>query len=138
MLLRRERDVLGGMVLGFGMAILYTLLALVIFVATGGAAFEAQGATLGLVILTYFFGGITGGAVFGLLLPWTRRRSGAVLVGILVALPIGAGFGMAMNGPIWTWREDAIAATLFFGLVLGGFGGYSFWTPPPHSSSEAP
>ena len=75
------------------------------------------------VLLAYYFAGICGGLLVGVLLPLTRTTPGAMLVGSLVAIMLFLSMQMTQKGPIWlwdgrTWWQTALLAVVF-GVVLG-------------------
>jgi len=51
----------------------------------GGSAFDPLG--LGATIRLHRLSGAVGGVIFGALLPWTRNRIGAAVVGVLAVTP---------------------------------------------------
>ncbi len=126
-----------GILIGIFVAVLYSIVATAVYLITAGRAFEAHGLTLLSTILAYFTGGILGGAVFGYMLPWTRKRVGAIVVGMITALPAGVGLNMAMRGPPTRWDDSDIFAVVIGSIILGGLLGNSFWSPPPESDSES-
>lgn len=69
---------------------------------------------------TYFLAGAVGGPLFGLALPLTVRRIGAVVVGVAVAL--------AVYFPVSQLVPAAATGALGAGLV-GGIVGFAVWKP---------
>lgn len=118
-----------GIVFGMALATLYTAYVLALYLFRGNAPFEANEITLGAVIAAYFFGGIGGGIVVGLLFPLTTWHAGSMFVGVVAGLPAAFGIGYAVAGPVAQWDQHSWVATLVTGTLLGGFGGYAFWEP---------
>jgi hypothetical protein len=105
---------------GLAMACFYCVFVVVLYLAQGAAPFEAHETTLGTVILIYFAGGITAGALVGLLRPLARWWPGAMLIGFLAAVLVFLGIDVAQTG-IGKRRDwQAIfAVSLFLGPVCG-------------------
>ena len=100
------------------MAAYYSVFALVIYSLQGAAAYDAYGLTLGKILLLYWAGGLVGGFMVGLLMPITRSRIGAALVGAVAAFPVFAGISLSIYGSEMEWGVVIICA-----VVLGGIGG---------------
>ena len=77
------------------------------------------------VVATYLGAGIGVGAVVGLLRPFTRHLIGAMVVGIVAAIPFAVALNLAASlprvGPI-DWK-----AVRFLALVCGPLGGFIRW-----------
>jgi hypothetical protein len=95
------------------------------------------GALLLKVIGTYLFGGLLGGSIFGLLRPLTRRRVGAVVVGVAATIPMGLATGFLFFGPTSHWGGSEFAGLMVATLLYGAVGGWRFWRPSDDSSSRA-
>ena len=102
-MIHRERNIGWGVLYGLLFATLYSAAAVLIYLFRGSEPFEANEVTLGSTVAVYFLGGILGGAIIGLLLPWTRWRIGSVIAG----LPGCLGFGLLVSGPITKWDAAA-------------------------------
>jgi hypothetical protein len=133
----RRPNVGAGVLFGVVMAVIYSVLAMLIFLFTGGRAFEAQGTTLDKVLLAYFAGGIFGGALGGLCWPLATWRWGSTLLGVIAGLPVGIGILMSLEGFVTGWSFDEWFAAIFTGVILGAWGGYSLWTPPAGGTPSA-
>lgn len=78
-----------------------------------------------LVVATYFAAGIGAGAVVGLLRPLTRHLIGAMVVGVVAAIPFAVALNVAGTSPNWgpiDWRFIR-----FIALVCGPIGGFIRW-----------
>lgn len=127
--MKRETNIPLGLLYGIGMAVLYSLYVSILYVVEGNQPFQAYGISFGIVVILYFLGGIVGGVLLGMLLPWTSRRSGSAVVGIIVACPFAIAAGLAVFGPLLDWGFDEWFGTGMVGILLGGWGGYYFWKP---------
>jgi hypothetical protein len=72
-----------GVGIGLIFASLYSLYMIGLYVIQGEEPFPRMGTTVLTVIATYFSGGITAGAVVGILRPLGRWRLGAIFIGIV-------------------------------------------------------
>jgi hypothetical protein len=83
-------DIRWGLGLGVGMAAIFTVYAAVLFVAFSLARKHSMfaDATLPLIALAYFAGGIGGGFIAGLLRPAMRWPLARMAIGFLVAFPV--------------------------------------------------
>ena len=75
---------------GFKFALGLVAWAIGVFIVVGAAPFESVGASVLAVTMMYLAGGVLGGAVVGLALPWVRSRVGAYVVGVLAGIPFGS------------------------------------------------
>jgi len=87
-----------GVALGVAMATLYSAWVALVYALNGSRPFVEVGVTLPVVIAVYYAGGVLGGAVAGTLWPRARSRVQATLVGVLVAVVVTIGAGVAMYG----------------------------------------
>jgi hypothetical protein len=74
------------------------------------------------VVLSYVVGGISGGAVFGLLRRFVRGRLTAALLGFLVGLPVFAAiipFMVPRSEWIFPGLPTIVGSALLLGLPLG-------------------
>jgi hypothetical protein len=60
----------------------------------------------------------------------TVERSGAVVVGVIAALPVYVGAGFLLG------HEDYYTG-IVVAVLAGGASGYLWWEPPPASASDA-
>lgn len=103
---------------GLRFGLTFDVIALLIFLLAGRTEHEATGVTLPAVILLYTCGGLIAGSVVGGLLPATRWRVGAALVGVISALPVAFLVRLTTEGPATWTREDTVALVLF-ALLIG-------------------
>jgi hypothetical protein len=87
------------------------------------------------VFLTYTTGGVTAGAIVGLLRPWTKNAIGATIVGVVAGIPfmLAAFIGFTDSPRPWEnvdWQEVFTLGS----LLAGGFG-YVRWKRTHRSSS---
>ena len=115
-----RRDMVWGVTFGLAMAALYSLIAIVIYVFAGQEPFAAYEISLGEALIGYWAGGLLGGAIFGVLRPLARKPFGAIVVGIVVAVPASAAiiFTIDENAP---WQ-----AVIIMALIFGTIGGVAF------------
>jgi hypothetical protein len=117
------REIRAGVVTGCAIAVLFSLIATIGYAANGFAATERRsGLSILEIVAAYFAGGITGGAVVGALIPLTRRKWGAPLVGFLGVLP----FALAIMSSLMTrdqwFPAGAVLAVLFAAIFGAGLG----------------
>jgi RsiW-degrading membrane proteinase PrsW (M82 family) len=124
-----SRNVLWGVKAGLFFASFYSLFVLLLYAFRGEEPSESKGVSLLAVVVTYFIGGVLGGAIVGLLRPFTRERWGAIVVGMIAALPVVLGFSFAMYGSIATWEGSTWGGTLLTTVVLGTIGALAWWEP---------
>jgi hypothetical protein len=110
-----------------GFSALYILYVTGLYLLNGDSQFKKLHITFIEVVSSYLVGGIIGGAVVGLLLPLTRRRSGAILVGIVAGICVCMCFGFIDKGWPTQWPPETWFAWLTTGILLGGFGGNILW-----------
>lgn len=110
-----------GTLIGFVIASLYSLYAVILYAIRGAAPFEANGVSLGGIVAAYYGAGVAGGAIVGALSPLLRWRLGATIVGIVAGFVVFLGIGLATEGHIsrWTGRtwETAIVLGTLFGVI---------------------
>jgi uncharacterized membrane protein len=78
------------------------------------------------VILSYFFGAACVGVVLGLARPALGTATGAAIVGVVAALPVGVGFRIGMDG-FTRWTSVDVYTVLTFAVALGAMGGLILW-----------
>ena len=111
------------------MAAVFSCYVAIIAVARGSTHYDQYDLSLGAIIVTYFVGGVAGGAVVGVLRPLTKYFVGAALVGLVAALPLAMAVGVATHGDPRHWSADNWDFVRFFlhsvGTAVGGhdFGG---------------
>jgi hypothetical protein len=134
---RVGENITDGVKVGLMFSAAFSLIALVIFVLSGGAAFDRSSGILIRVIAAYVVGGIASGAVFGLLRPLARWAIGAAVLGVIVMAPAYAGMRFAVQGfAPWTMEDTSTVLTL--AGIVGSMSGIvlrhrlikrGLWTP---------
>jgi hypothetical protein len=119
----RRPQIILGIVLGIAAALLTSVVAIVQYVVTNGAAFAQHGTTLWGVLRLYIAAGLLGGLLFGLLLPVARWRWGAALLGAIAMMPLYLGAAVLLG------HEDLYSG-LIAALLVGGIVGYGLHRPP--------
>jgi hypothetical protein len=128
--MRRKPNLKLGLFGGAFMGVFLSAIALAIVAIRGTGVLERLGhLSLGTVIATYLAGGLAGGAIFGLLLPLTTWRWGAVVVGTLVAAPFYFGIGFVLG------NNDFLVGAIC-SVFIGGGAGAVVWTPPRDGTDE--
>lgn len=132
-------SVLWGMACGAGLALVYSLIALVIAIISlaGDQSLFAKFAIF-YIVAAYWVGGILGGGVVGLLRPIARWPLGTMLIGIPAAIAIYAAVGTAMvlmekaginvsrHDPGTFTLEDQMWMIFSIGAVAGPMGALYF------------
>lgn len=111
-----------GTVLGLQFALGYTVIALVILTLGGTLASKHGRALLIRYAGFYFFAGLAGGALYGLLLPLTKTRAGLMFVLSLVGLiiyPSGMYTFLSLNGKPSEFGLWVITAIVGVGFGIG-------------------
>lgn len=112
---------------GFGMGAVFSawvaLLALIQF-STTITTRNGTEVNVFAVMATYLLGGTAAGAVVGVLLPLTRWVVGAVVVGILAAVPVF--FGVAVAGSGWPLTSEDMLVVVIVSVAFGGTAGVVF------------
>lgn len=124
----RRQDIQWGLSWGAALASLFALYVIVLFLLRGSEPFDGLGVSLSAVLSVYFFGGLAGGAVVGLLRPMATSCFASMAIGILVAAPIASGIVFSLAGPPSHWGDSHIFAAVFMTLLYGIGGGYIAWT----------
>ncbi len=98
---------------------------LLLYLLRGPAPFDRLGVTLWSVLAVYLASGLSAGPIVGAMLPLVRWRLGAVITGILAALPVGAAAAMAVveEAP---WSRAHTFVTSMISLFGGSLGGLVF------------
>jgi hypothetical protein len=111
-----------GLAVGIGMATLYSIWAMLIFVLTGSDAFAKYGTSLSTVVLTYYAAGAVAGIIAGALAPLNSYWFGTTLIGVLVALFIFFAIYSASEGPFWQWHAQDWKNVGYLGVIFGVVG----------------
>ena len=110
----RRNIALGG-VAGVGLAGVFSAYVVLLYLWQGSAPFEELGASLGLVVLTYFSAGVIGGIVVGLMLV------GAAAVGYLAAWVLWSLVSFSTSSPasILSALKGSAGLAAAFGVPIG-------------------
>ena len=127
-----SKNIRWGVTNGALFAAVFSVLAM--FIA--GSRGEIAGSQLWLVIAAYFASGISAGLVVGLVRPWTRRRLGAILVGIVAAVPAGLALQLAYD--LDTRNAFRWSVALVFALIAGMLGGLIRWSQTWGRANDTP
>jgi hypothetical protein len=122
--MKRKSNIVMGVTAGVVLAALLSLAAIIVFAVEGAEPFRRLRTSLPIVIAVYILGGIVGGALFGLLLPLTKWRLGALGVGIAVACPVYLGASLVI-------QDGDIVSGLIAAICVGAIIGYGLWRPAP-------
>jgi hypothetical protein len=134
---RMAGNIVDGIKIGLMFTVVFSVMAVVVFVISGGTVFDRSFSTLGLVIAAYLVGGIASGALFGLLRPLARWAVGAAILGVVAAMPAYAAMRFAVDG-FTPWTADDTSTVLVLSSIIGGLGGLvlrhrlikrGLWTP---------
>lgn len=117
-----RHNVIWGAGWGLFLGVVYCVFALLVLMLKG----FPDGPVLA-VLGIYLGGGLLGGLLVGILRHWIRTEVRAMMVGVIVMVPIGAGFLYLMNGPVSSWGEAQVFALFAGSLLLGWMGGKIFW-----------
>lgn len=121
--LRRKPRPLLGCVLGLFGGVFLSLLALIIYGIRGPGVFDRLGVSLGSALALYMVAGSLGGTMLGIMLPLTVERWGAVLTGIVAAVPLYLGASILLG------HEDLYSGAIA-AIIVGGVVGFASWEPP--------
>ena len=109
-------------------AIVFMLIAIaVVYGLKGGFGNAPKGITPLELFGLYPLGGICGGAIIGLFRPWLKTRKGAMLVGMVAALPFVIATNLLTRGPVAEWGALGLFATVGASALLGGMAGHILW-----------
>lgn len=124
---RRERHVGLGLLVGLALGVFYSLIVIAIALVSAGSIKEQYGFSILVLIVTYLYGGMSGGAIVGWLWPWTTSRLGALIVGVIGAAPLGLGAAVALADA--NNYTDALIAGAIVSTILGAWAGLFFLAP---------
>jgi hypothetical protein len=80
-----------------------------------------------LLLAAYPVTGVLAGLIVGLFRPALRHRRGAMLVGMVAALPVSVVFLRLFEGGFSGWGVPGWIAAIFGAAWIGGLGGYVWW-----------
>ncbi len=116
-------EVRTGLWYGSRFALAFSAIAVVLLVFGGDRAFRANDTTFWRVLGAYWFGGLGGGILVGVLWPLLSSRLGSVLVGAITGVLVAWGIGVSMY-PASTWFSETLVDALELGSVMGGLAAY--------------
>ena len=119
-------NVTAGIREGLVYAGLFAAVACASLVTRGPDLLAGYGLTIIELLGFYLFGGISTGAIAGLLLPLGRHPIGAIVVGFLAMLPTCFVGVLLVSAPI-EWPQLIPVAPLIGAAVYGVFGGLMLW-----------
>jgi hypothetical protein len=104
---------------GAFMAAAYSIAALVIYAVLGNHAIHTPGLTIGLVLESYWVGGLTAGLLVGILRPLSKLRWGPYLLGAIAGITVFAAFQASTMGPMWRWSWGDWIEPCILGTIMG-------------------
>src|SRR5262249_17048545 len=112
-----------GVRIGLGYALFFSVLALIAFLIGGNEALARKGhPTIERLLFVYFVGGVTAGALGGILAPWATSHFRAAMFGAVALIPMGLTWRvMSFGFAPWT-RKDTFVQLLAAILIGGGWG----------------
>ena len=113
------RNIIWGVGSGALMALAYSIVALMIYAVFGAHVLHTPGLTIGLVLISYWVGGLTAGLLVGMLRPLSRFRWGPYLLGAIAGTAVFAAFQASTMGPMWRWSWGDWTTPLILGVVMG-------------------
>jgi hypothetical protein len=116
-----------GILSGMAFATLFSAWIILLAIVRRSWEFDSYHVSAWQIILSYFAGGIGGGAVVGLARPITRYRLGAAVVGLVAAIPVAFAVEFAMQGMPGSWPDDAWIGFYFIAGFLGPVAGLIRW-----------
>lgn len=111
--------------IGLVAAAFFSVVAMVIFVIEGPPPENLEITIQSLVIL-YVSGGLITGAIAGLLAPVARHWAGAMLVGVIGAIPLSALALITLDGTA-QWTRTSTEVIVVWSLVVGSLVGLGLW-----------
>jgi hypothetical protein len=106
---------------GATFATLFSAIAVVVTMVAPGTPRKA-GLSLWQIVGAYYVGGLSGGAILGLLLPFARTRIGAPIVGFLTMLPLAFSLFVSMIKRSEWFPAGLVMSTIFALLFGAGIG----------------
>lgn len=129
------RNVRFGALAGLLFTAFLSVIVVVLYIFSGGSArFEANDTTLLTTIMAYVAGGLAGGVIGGLLAPLVKSALGAMLVGVVVAVPFLTALFIAIDG--WANLSNHLLALCIMAPVLGVAGGLGGWKGAQEAGAE--
>ena len=111
-----------------GAALLLSAYAGLLVLIRGDAAFRKYPhVNLRDLVMLYLGGAFVVGTIAGVLLPLARKPVGAILLGILSALPLYTAAVALLQGPISRWRPLEYKVVILLSATVGGAVGYLLW-----------
>ncbi len=86
----------------------------------GGHGLAKNGVNVWEAAAIYLLGGTAAGGLVGAMLPLLRWRAGAAVVGVVAALPIFTGVGIALDGSPVRWPDGTWFAVAAGAILVGG------------------
>lgn len=114
-----------GMRIGVIAAAFLSVLAIVVFVIEGPSP-ENVGVRIWDLIALYGSGGLIAGGIAGLLAPATRHWAGAMLIGVIAAIPVAALSLITLNG-MAQWTRTDTEVMLAWSVIMGSLVGLVVW-----------
>lgn len=115
---------------GIGLAVFFSLYALVILVLRGSEPFTRVHVTPLGTIAAYLAGGVMAGAIVGVFRRVARHPVGAMLVGIPASFPVLVALWIATDGLPSHWNHSDRFGVIFCSLVSGPVFGFAAWYHP--------
>lgn len=128
----RLSNIRWGLAWALGYIAFYCVVAMIMNAVSNGEAYASKGITLPQVLGVYVVCGLIGGLILGTLRPLTKTKTGATVVGVIVAVPIFMGIGVLRSGPPWLWDDTTWVPIGIVSLILGAFGAEISWSKPAH------
>lgn len=112
-----------GVLLGVSVAVIFSIVAGIVTILSLGAATRKLGLSYPNLVMLYFAGGSSAGAIYGAAWPLAKRNPVlAFLVGTIALLPFAIGYVMlAMPHTEWLWAGITVAG--IGAVLLGGLSG---------------
>lgn len=79
------------------------------------------------VVVAYVAAGFTAGICTAPLLPAIKRRTGAIFVGTIAALPYHFFIAFVLEESLSTWSLASTGTALVLSIIVGGIIGYTTW-----------
>jgi hypothetical protein len=111
----------------FGATFFMLIAVAVVYGVKGGFENAPEGITPLKLFGLYPLGGMAAGAIVGLFRPHLKTRKGAMLVGMVAALPFAFAVNLLTRGPVAEWGALGLFATVGASALLGGMAGHILW-----------